>query len=58
MRKRVMTDKKTNKKKEDCESCYWNQDEEECPVPSELQGQLSSTGTFYCPFWVLEKTTK
>jgi len=45
----------TNKEKENCENCYWNQDEEECPVPFEVQGQLSSTGTFYCSFWVLRE---
>ncbi|MEA1997725.1 MAG: hypothetical protein U9N61_00155 [Euryarchaeota archaeon] len=36
---------------ETCENCYYNIYKDDCPVPFEMQGQLSSTGTFYCPFW-------
>ncbi|MCK5345148.1 MAG: hypothetical protein KAR20_17180 [Candidatus Heimdallarchaeota archaeon] len=38
--------------KEDCDNCYFYDKQDECPVPFVAQGQLSSTGHFYCPFWI------
>jgi len=34
-----------------CGNCYYHIFKDECPVPFEMQGQLSSTATFYCPYW-------
>jgi len=42
------------KKDNDCSTCYFRDKQDECPVLFELQGQLSSTGIFYCSFWVEE----
>lgn len=44
-------------RKQDCSTCYYN-NKVECPIPFMLQGQLSSTGTFYCPSWVDEEEIK
>lgn len=35
--------------KEDCENCYFRDKPDECLVPFEVSGQLSSVGYFYCP---------
>jgi uncharacterized hydantoinase/oxoprolinase family protein len=40
-----------NKEEQTCENCYYRIYKDDCPVPFEIQGQLSSTGTFYCPYW-------
>ena len=44
--------KMNTEEKEDCDNCYFYDKQDECPVPFVAQGQLSSTGHFYCPFWI------
>ena len=34
-----------------CRNCYYHIYKDDCPVPFEAQGQLSSTGPFFCPYW-------
>jgi len=42
-------------KKQNCSNCYYRDRQNECPIPFEIQGQLSSTGEFYCPWYVEEE---
>jgi hypothetical protein len=41
-------------REEDCTTCIFGlaEHEDECPVPFEVSGQLSSVGYLYCPFWI------
>jgi len=51
----LVLEEKSKKMKEEeertCENCYYHIYKDVCPVSFEAQGQLSSTGTFYCPYW-------